>query len=194
MLDNEKEHKFFGDCWRMFNAVRKDNSDAGWERCTATARALCEKKENKRFHEKIALAVIDEAEHEIGMDIKERQSAYKKAGAVFQASWELFENFMTDIDAFRNTGMQQLTDFNALYDCQFATALSAAIYEVVCNYVHGEGDFMATAYRFYEKYKGGITVDMEPKAYADAEDIVNSHPQYMLHMMGMYEDLKKRAC
>ena len=44
-----------------------------------------------------------------------------------------------------------------------------------------------------EEYKSGIDETNAGKALAEAEQIINAHPEYMLHMMNMYSDLAKAA-
>ena len=60
----------------------------------------------------------------------------------------------------------------------------------IINYEHSQ---RFSVEKFYEKYKTGIDEANAGKALAEAEQIINAHPEYMLHMMNMYSDLAKAA-
>ena len=96
MLNKEVEHKIFGKCWKMFNTVRKNPTDTGWEKCVNEAHEISELiAEYKKFHEKLVLATIEEAEtEEKNKNAKEKSDSYKNAGAAFNAAWEMFARFI----------------------------------------------------------------------------------------------------
>lgn len=190
MFDKEKEHSFFGECWKMFNEIRKDNSDEGWEKCLATARSISGK---ERLHEKIILAVMDEAEVEASLDIKERTLSYKKAGAAFQDAWKMFSYFLDKKASFPEICMKTLQEYHKTYDSKFASDLATAIYEAMCKEVNVCGAFMSDAFHFYVQYKDGITETQEAAASAEAENIINVYPEHTLQMMDMYAGLQKRG-
>lgn len=192
MFDKEKEHRFFGACWAMFNAVRKDNTDEGWMACTKTAHRLCEREENKRFHEKITISLVDEAEREAAMKPEERSAAYKVTGKAYQAAWTLLEELMS-VEDFGKNGIPKMVAFNQAYEGRFPKYLSAAVYEFVCKERNLPGSFLEEAYRFYGKYKNGISEQEAMQANEEAENIINVHPAYMLQMMDMYAGLQERA-
>lgn len=195
MLDKNTEHKIFGRCWQMFNTVRKNPTDEGWEKCVNEAHDISESiAEYKKFHEKLVLSVIEEAEYEEKIkNMKEKSTAYKLAGGAFQASWEMFSRFIDNPEKFKKSGMDILAEYNKTYTGKFAKKLGAAIYEVSCAENNCPGAFMNDAYTFYQTFQNGITPEMESDAYAKAEHIIDLHPEHMLQMMEMYSDLKAKG-
>lgn len=195
MLNKEVEHKIFGKCWKMLNTVRKNQTDTGWEKCVNEAHEISESiAEYKKFHEKLVLATIEEAEtEEKNKNAKEKSASYKNAGAAFNAAWEMFARFIDNPDEFKKSGMDILAEYNKTYSGRFAKKLGAAIYEVVCAENNCKGTFMKDAYTFYQEFKNGITSDIESDAYAKAERIIDKHPEHMLQMMEMCAELKIRG-
>lgn len=192
MFDKEKEHQFFGACWAMFNTVRKDNTDEGWKACMETAHVLCEGQEHQRFHEQIAIAIVDEAEAEAAMQGTEKTTAYKAAGKTFQSAWKLVETLM-EAETLEDCAMKQMTAFYQDNAGRFARYLGTAIYDFVCKERRVSGSFLKEAYQFYDKYKAGISEKEEAAANAEAETIIDVHPEYTLQMMDMYAGLQQRA-
>lgn len=195
MLDKKTEHGVFGKCWNMFNTVRKNPTDRGWETCVNEAHKIMVSVNGfEKFHEKLVLAVIEEAEFEEKCkDAQDKAAAYKDAGAAFQNAWEMFSRFIENPDKFKESGMDVLNEYNKAYKSRFAKKLSSAIYEVVCADNNFPGAFMNDAYTFYQEFQNGITPDMEADAYAKAEHVIDMHPEHMLQMMEMYADLKAKG-
>lgn len=193
MINKELEHKIFGECWAMFNKARKDDSDEGWQACINEAHRICEAYDNRKFHEKLVLAVAEEAETESKMKNKEKTAAYKAAGAAFQAAWKMFSCFIDNVDGFKQSGMQILSEYNKEYSGRFAKKLGSAIYAAVCADLNSDGAFMHDAYHFYMEFQNGITENAEDDALKKAESIIDVYPEHMLQMMDMYADLKKRG-
>lgn len=186
MLNKEKAHEVFGEIWTMFNNVRRDNSDEGWSRCVEEAdRIHLENPDN--LYEKILLAVVDEAEAEAKVqDTDERHARYKAAANAYQAVWKLFERLLNCLD------VNSVVAYNQQFTGAFATKLSSAVYEAACGGMKQKGSFAHDAYSFYEKFKNGISDEQTSDAYMQAECIIEMHPEYMLQMMDMYDDLRKR--
>ena len=88
MINKELEHKVFGECWAMFNKARKDDSDEGWQACINEAHRICEAYDNRKFHEKLVLAVAEEAETE--SKTKKRQLLIKLPGLHFRQHGRCF--------------------------------------------------------------------------------------------------------
>lgn len=190
MLDKTKTHELFGKIWSVFNKIRKHNDDAGWSECVARANELHNDYDGK-LYEKVILAVMSEADRECKLDNSREE--YKKAGKAFQDAWKMFEVFADNIDSFRENGMNTLTEYLREHEGKFACDLGNAVYEAACNETNCEGSFMSVAYPFFEEYKDGISREQEKMAYAKAEKIIRSHPEYMTHMMNMYSELKNKA-
>ena len=150
-------------------------------------------KYDNEFYEKIILIVIKEADRESKLDQNTVRMEYKKAGKAFQEAWTMFEQFVDNIDSFETEGMKVLAEYNKQNPCRFAAEFGSVIYEAVCKETKASGSFMNAAYSFYEKYKTGIDEANAGKALAEAEQIINAHPEYMLHMMNMYSDLKNKV-
>lgn len=193
MFNKEEEHRIFGRAWSMFNTVRKNPTDEGWERCISEAHEISVSiPERKAFHEKLVLAIIEEAESE-EKNKKERAASYKKAGAAFQAAWKMFASFIDDSEQFKIHGMKALAEYNAMYSGRFAKKLGTAVYEAACKENNCPGAFMNDASAFYQKFQKGISTEDEAEAYAEAERIIDIHPEHTLQMMTMYTELRKRA-
>lgn len=192
MLNKKETHEVFGKVWKEFNKVRKNNTDDGWSECVKNVDELHNKYDNE-FYEKIILIVIKEADRESKLDQNTARMEYKKAGKAFQEAWTMFEQFVDNIDSFETEGMKVLAEYNKQNPCRFAAEFGSVIYEAVCKETKASGSFMNAAYSFYEKYKTGIDETNAGKALAEAEQIINAHPEYMLHMMNMYSDLAKAA-
>lgn len=191
MLNKKETHEVFGKVWKEFNKVRKNNTDDGWSECVKNVDELHNKYDNE-FYEQIILIVIKEADRESKLDQNTARMEYKKAGKAFQEAWTMFEQFVDNIDSFETDGMKVLEEYNKQNPCRFAAEFGSVIYEAVCKETKASGSFMNAAYSFYEKYKAGIDEANAGKALAEAEQIINAHPEYMLHMMNMYSDLKNK--
>ena len=127
------------------------------------------------------------------MKNKEKAAAYKAAGAAFQAAWKMFSCFIDNVDGFKQSGMQILSEYNKEYSGRFAKKLGSAIYAAVCANLNSDGAFMHDAYHFYMEFQNGITENAEDDALKKAESIIDVYPEHMLQMMDMYADLKKRG-
>ena len=190
---NKKEaHKVFGEVWKMFNTVRKNNTDDGWKACMDEANRIYAEYPSK-FYEAVVLAVVAEAEREARLNQSVRQNEYKNAGMAFQAAWKLFETFADDMGAFKVNGMKALSDFNAKYSGKFAEKMGSAVYETLCKAANDKGSFMTDAFAFYQEFHDGISDKAEAEAYKKAENIIDIHPEHMLQMMNLYAGLRAAA-
>lgn len=181
MNNRKKVHDVFARIWRMFNNVRKDNSDASWERCVNEA-GMISKENPEPMYEKILLAVIKEAEEESKLQAPEEKAArYKAAAKAFNEAWGLYESLMDCLD------VNAIAAYCHNNTNEMARKLAAAVYEAACGMRNTKGTFAETAYAFYEKYQDGIKAE----ALAEAEGIMVRYPEYTLQILNLYEGLKK---
>ena len=191
-IDKKEAHKVFGEVWKMFNTVRKNDTDDGWKACMDEANRIHAEYPSE-FYKTVVLAVVAEAEREARLNPSDRQKEYKNAGTVFQAAWKMFVTFADDIESFKASGMTALSDFNVKFSGKFAEKMGSAVYEALCRAANDKGSFMTDAFSVYQEFQGGISDKSEAEAYKKAENIINVHPEHMLQMMNLYADLRAAA-
>lgn len=178
-------HEGFSAVWKMFNEVRKNDCDAGWDACVETAKKIMNEHPDKMF-EKIILAVIEEAEAESKIKDKQKRNAqYRLSAKAFSSSWTLFESLMKTLDI--NTLHAYCVDNPG----RLASKLSAAVYETACGAKNAQGSFMEDAFEFYQMFAKGITKENQKEAFKAAEMLVDAYPEHTLQVMSMLKDLKE---
>lgn len=193
MLTKNEAHTVFKVCWNMMNKTRKGDihDDSIWQQCIETSHQIYNNYPSE-FCKDIVTAVAYEAEKEAKLDTQKRSAEYKNAAAAYQAAWKMLECFLNDLESFKTEGKQTLDAYNERFKGQFAEKIGKIVYETADTEAKNKGRFMQDAYGFYEEFKNGISSEQEEEAYVKAELIIDEHPEYMLQMMDMYSDLKKR--
>lgn len=178
----------FKHCWAMFNAVRKDQSDVGWENCVSEANAI-NQLYNEELYEKIVLAVVEEAESEFKLPENEKCAAYHSAKKAFNEAWVLFKGiFISQADNKEDL----IKEYRTSNPGVFALKLSSSIYTAYCN-MEEEVSFLAVVYPFIDKFNKGISDSEKNTAYTMAENMIQLYPQYMCQILKLYSDLRKKA-
>lgn len=194
--DMENKYEIFGRIWGMFNKVRKTGyTDSGWKACVEEADEIGGNAD--AFIQDLICVVVSEAERQSKMDdLKKRRAAYEISGSAFRAAWPLYKNLMECKAGkeFSEEGIRYLGDFLGQYqDRTFPSKLGNVIYREACRVKSGNGGLIPDLLVFYNKYAGRITDNNRVAAYEDAELLLNARPEYTLHIMGMLNDLQKRA-
>lgn len=183
---NNKYHDIFKKMWKVFNDVRRDNTDEGWRKCAEAAESIC--KQNDKMIEKIMLAVVAEAEDESKIeDLKEKSMRYREAAKAFTDAWTLYESLNESLNT------NAINVYCKTNRGTFARKLSSAIYEDACDKHTVKGGFAKAAYSFYDKFKEGISESNQSKAYEEMESVIEKYPSYVLQMMDMYSELSRRG-
>lgn len=189
----EEMHKFFAEVWRMFNFIRveKNNNDEGWEKYCNKVEELYETHDDVLCR-KLLLSITKEAEALSKIkDPGEKKVRYREIRNTFQGGWDLYESLLNKKDSLTN---EDLKGYREAHKSEFAEELSTAVYESVWSgNSSGDESFMHDAQVFYDKYKNGIPEEKSMEARKDAGNIIKKHPEYIVHMFKMYEDLKKTA-
>lgn len=176
--------KAFGDSWKMFNEVRKNNTDEGWTKCIETAEKISEENTGE-VYKKLLLAVVGEAERESKIkDEKSRNEVYRIAAKAFNEAWKLYESLERSFD------IGKLHAYCMENSGRFASDLGAALYEFECEKRLSCGDFMKALYEFYKKYHDGITDDVAHEAFKESEMLIEKHPGHALQMLEVFHELK----
>lgn len=194
MFTKKEAHTVFKKCWEMMNATRKGDAhdDSIWQECINKSHQIYNEYPSE-FCKDIVTAVSYEAEREAKLDQKSRSAEYRTAATAYQAAWKMLECFLDDLEGFKSEGEQTLKAYKERFQGRFAETMGQVVYDAADAEAKNKGTFMQDAYTFYEEFKDGISPEQEPDAYAKAENIIDVHPEYMLQMMDMYADLKKRS-
>lgn len=188
-FNKDEAHKVFGEVWGLMNAVRKTYSDDAWEQFVKGANEIHETYDN-RFYDALLINITEESEAEFKIqDKKQRRVRYEETWKAYMEAWTLLETLLDDF----SNPKEIIEKYNEQHPCKFAANMGKAVYEVVSEYFNIPGSFMQVSYPFYQKYFSGINPDTEFEAYADAEKIIERHPEYMLQMMDMIASLKNRT-